>query len=232
MASLIKSGNKYYIQFYNKTKQPKQKQIPTGCTSKSAARKALNKVEAEYVTCQFDPWKKEVQYEPKYTLLLEIIELYIKEKTDTNWGKTTIHSNGKLFQKISREIGDWDLTELTIEPFNWFINNGKKAHSTRVGYKAKISAFLNWTISNNYFKIESSNFLKINRTASTQENTINYFTQEVIETLTTYIRDVVGKDLETGYQTDRFNAMWLVDFINWQRHFLRHNFFDQQPIRW
>ncbi len=217
MASLIKSGNKYYIQFYDKTKQPKQKQIPTGCTSKTAARKVLHKLEAEYVTGEFDPWGREEQAEPEYNLLSEIIELYIQEKSNTTWSKTTIHSNGKLFKKISREIGHWNLTELTVEPFNWFINNGKKAYATRVGYRAKISAFLNWAISNDYVQIKTSIDLKINTTSSTQEQTINYFTKQDIQTLTTYISDVVTKDLESGYQTKKFNSMWLVDFIHWQR---------------
>ncbi len=217
MASLIKSGNKFYIQFYNKTKQPKQKQIPTGCTSKTAARKVLHRVEAEYVTGEFDPWKKVVQSEPLYNLLSEIIELYIEEKSYTSWSKTTIHSNGKLFKKISRIIGHYQLSELTIEPFNEFINADKKAHATRVGYKAKLSGFLNWAISNGYFQIDTPIVLKINSTSSTQENNINYFTKDDIETFTTYISGVVTKDLETGNQTNRFNAMWLVDFIHWQR---------------
>jgi integrase len=217
MASLIKSGNKYYIQFYNKTKQPKQKQFPTGCTSKTAARKVLHKLEAEYVTGHFDPWEKLAPVEPKYRMLSEIIELYIHEKSNTTWSKTTIHSNGKLFEKISRKIGHYQLSELTVDPFNQFINADKKAHATRVGYKAKMSAFLNWAISNSYMQIGMPIELMIKTTSSTQASTINYFTKEDIQILTSYIRGVVSKDLTTGYQTEKFNAMWLVDFIHWQR---------------
>ena len=217
MASLIKSGNKFYIQFYDKTKQPKQKQIPTGCTSKTAARKVLHRVEAEYVIGEFDPWKKKEKSESEYNLLSEVIEYYVEEKSKTSWSRTTIHSNGKLFNKISRRIGQYQLSELTAEPFNQFINAGNKAYATRIGYKAKLAAFLNWTTSNGYTQIERPIVLKINTTSSTQEQAINYFTKEDIHTLTTYISDIVTKDLETGYQTERFNAMWLVDFIHWQR---------------
>ena len=217
MASIIKSGNKYYVQFFDKNKSPKRKQVPTETKSITTARRIAQRLEAEYLLGDFDPWEKEELTDPEYNLLSEIIELYIEEKSYSSWSKTTIHSNGKLFNKISREIGQWNLTELTVEPFNWFINNGKKAYATRVGYKAKISAFLNWAISNDYVQIKGSIALKINSTSSTQENTINYFTKEDIETLTTYISGVVGKDLKTGHQTERFNAMWLVDFIHWQR---------------
>lgn len=217
MASLIKSGKKYYIQFYNKNKQPKRKQIPTETRSLSTARKIAQHLEAEYLLGEFDPWEKKKDVQPDYTFLSEIIELYVEEKSNTCWSKTTIHSNGKLFHKICREIGHYQLSELTITPFNQFINVGNKAHATRIGYKAKLTAFLNWATSNGYIQIERPIVLKINTLSSTQEQTINYFTKQDIQTLTTYISDIVTKDLESGYQTKKFNAMWLVDFIHWQR---------------
>ena len=175
MASIVKSGNKYYVQFYNKNKTPKRKQIPTETRSFSTARKIAKRLEAEYLLGSYDPWVVEVIEYPTYTLLSEILELYIEEKSKTNWSKTTINTNGQLFNKISRNIGHLQLNELTVKPFNQFINAGKKAHATRVGYKAKLTSFLKWATSHGYVQIETPISLTINTASSTQEQSINYF---------------------------------------------------------
>ncbi|MFP8487651.1 tyrosine-type recombinase/integrase [Gracilimonas sp. Q87] len=218
MASLIKSGKKYYIQFCDSKRNPRLKQIPTETSSKTAARKLLRKLEAEYVTGAYDPWKTESKEEQhEFSSLKELIDHYVDEKSKTFWSANTILTNGKLLKKMGRKIGSLPIEKATEYHFNKFINAGDKAYSTRVGYRAKITAFVNWCDEQKYFMSDQVGKLKIFKSNIGQEESINYFTKEDIEKLASYISAKVAKDLTTGRQSNNRNALWLVDFIHWQR---------------
>jgi integrase len=166
----------------------------------------------------YDPWEteeKKEQYE--FIQLNDLVDKYIEVKSKSDWSPNTILTNGKLLKKMGRKIGNLHVKNLSEQNLNKFINTEDKAYSTRVGYKAKITAFVNWCTERKYFESDQVGKLKIYKSNIEQEESINYYTKEDIEKLTTYIRDAVSKDLKKGFQSEKLNAMWLVDFIHWQR---------------
>jgi len=217
MASIVRSGKKYYIQFFDNHKSPNRKQVPTETRSITTARKVAKRLEADYLLGNYDPWHLEKSEPRQIQTLGELITLYVEEKSKTDWNSNTTLTNGKLFGKISREIGHQKLDELTEFPFDELINDHKKAYATRLGYRAKFTAFLNWAFLHDYLQKDKFHVLKLTQTESDQISSINYFTPNDIKILTSYISGKVVEDLEKGFQKKNSNALWLVDFINWQR---------------
>lgn len=219
MASIIKSGNKYYIQFYDKNRQPKRKQVPTESGSISVARKLAKKLEAEYVLGLYDPWSKAELVKPnEEKSVATLLEIYIDEKSRMDWKPNTIYSNSLMLRKFSRVYGHLELGDLQSTHLNEFINAFHLSIATKKGYKAKLTTFIEWGIKHEYFSRSQFSEVKITKTHDFQDDVIKYFTDEDIRILTSYISGKVGKDLKkSGGNNSKSNALWLVDFIHWQR---------------
>jgi integrase len=56
MASLIKRGTKYYLDFYDATRTPKRKRVALRVSTKREAEKLKAKLEYEYAMGESDPW--------------------------------------------------------------------------------------------------------------------------------------------------------------------------------
>lgn len=145
------------------------------------------------MTGLYDPWETEEKKEEyKFIQLNELVDKYIEVKSKSDWSPNTILTNGKLLKMMGRKFENIHVGNLSEQNLNKFINAGDKAYSTRVGYKAKITAFVNWCTERKYFGSDQVGKLKIYKSNTEQEESINYFTKEDIGKLTSYISDKVA----------------------------------------
>lgn len=222
MASLIKQKNWYYLQFYSKRRSPKQKRIALKTRTKGIALTLKRHLEDEFATGAFDPWidgaitieGKELS---KDSTIKEALDQYIKMKTKKDWRPNTARNAKYVLEDFVRRIdNDHPVGGITEKHFNTFLNRSGIKYETKRSHKKKLKTLLIWLDENNLANL-SSKKLHVNNDENEQEESINYFTKEDIKTLTSYISDKVTKDLKKGLQSEKLNAMWLVDFIHWQR---------------
>ena len=222
MASLIKQKNWYYLQFYSSRRSPKKKRIALRTRTKSTATTLKRKLEDEFVTGAFDPWlddRVSIDGEElsKDSTIKEALDKYIKVKSKKDWRPKTAQNAKYVLEDFVRRIGnDHPVKGVTEKHFNVFLNRNDIKYETKRSHKKKLKTFLIWLDENNLAKLTSRK-LHVNNDGNEQEETINYFTKDDIETLTSYISGKVASDIKKGYQNREFNALWLTDFIHWQR---------------
>ena len=222
MASLIKQKSWYYLQFYNSNRRPIRKRIALRTRTKQTAKKLKRKLEDEFAIGAFDPWLDDTvsidgEELSKDSTIKEALEQYIKMKSKKDWRPNTAQNAKYVLEDFVRRIGnDHSVGGMTEMHFNDFLNRTDIKYETKRSHKKKLKTFLIWLDDNNLAKLNSRK-LHVNNDGVEQEESINYFTKEDIETLTTYISDKVTKDLKKGFQSEKKNALWLVDFIHWQR---------------
>ncbi len=222
MASLIKQKNWYYLQFYSSKRTPKKKRIALKTRTKSTALKLQRKIEDEFATDAYDPWLDdrvsiEGEEMSKDSTIKDTLDQYIKLKTKKDWRPNTARNAKYVLEDFIRRVGgDFLVGGITEKHFNTFLNRNDIKYETKRSHKKKLKTFLIWLDDNNLAKLNSKK-LHVNNDGAEQEESINYFTKEDIQTLTSYIRDAVTADMEKGFQKKNRNALWLIDFIDWQR---------------
>ena len=222
MASLIKQKNWYYLQFYSSRRSPKKKRIALKTRTKSTAVTLKRKLEDEFAAGVFDPWLNDTvsiegEVLSKDSTIKEALDQYIKVKSKKDWRPKTAENAKYVLEDFVRRVGnDYPVGGVTEKHFNAFLNRNDIKYETKRSHKKKLKTFLIWLDDNNLAKL-SSGELHVNNDGYEQEETINYFTKEDIETLTSYISGKVASDIKKGYQNRDFNALWLTDFIHWQR---------------
>jgi len=138
-------------------------------------------------------------------------------KSKRDWRPNTAQNATYVLEDFIGRIGhDHPVGGVTEKQFNTFLNRSDIKYETKRSHKKKLKTFLIWLDENNLAKL-SSKKLQVNNDGAEQEESINYFTKEDIETLTSYISGKVAKDLQKGFQSEKRNALWLVNFIHWQR---------------
>jgi len=222
MASLIKQHGLYYLQFYNSNRRPEQKRVPLKTRTKQTAIKLKRKFEDEYATGAYDPWLDDrvtIKGEKlsKDSTIKEALDKYIKIKSKKDWRPKTAQNATYVLEDFVGRVGhDHPVGGATEKHFNTFLNRNDIKYGTKHSHKKKLKTFLIWLNDNNLVNL-SSKKLHVNNDGTEQEESINYFTKQDIETLTGYISDKVAKDLQKGFQSEKRNALWLVNFIHWQR---------------
>lgn len=223
MSSLIKQGSRYYLQFYSVKRSPKRKRIPLKTRTKSTAIKLQRKFEDKYATGEYDPWTHSVNLEEKQGGLLadstinEVFKKYIEVKSANDWRKESAKNTKYVLIDFLRSVNkEYPIGQLTERDFNQYLNNKKIKYETKRSYKKIFKTFLIWVTEHNLVKLNPKKLIIRNDTYEQGEN-INYFTDDDIETLINYISGKVAKDLKKGYQNKKNNALWLIDFIHWQR---------------
>ncbi|MAL18502.1 MAG: hypothetical protein CL670_12460 [Balneola sp.] len=222
MATLLKQKNWYYLQFYNGKRRPQRKRVALKTRTKSVAIKQQRRLEDEYATGDFDPWLDDtVSIEgekfSKDSTLKDALNRYIKIKARKDWRPTTTRNATYVLQDFIKRTGESrPIGSITEKHFNAFLNRSDIKYETKRSHKKKLKTFLIWLDENNLAKLTSKK-LHIDNDGVEQEENINYFTKEDIEKLTCYISGKVAKDLKKGFQSEKLNALWLVDFIHWQR---------------
>lgn len=222
MPSLIKQHNYYYLQFYIKNRRPTRKRVPLKTTTKKTALKLKRELEDQYASGEFDPWRDEDANNGEIAIdkdasLLEVLEIYIDEKSKRDWRPNTAINASYVLKDFVRRVGnDLPASSIRETDFNDFLNRDDIKYETKRSHKKKLKTFLIWL---DRMKVAKLNIRKlyVANDGLEQEETINYYTRNDIAKLTSYISDKVAEDLEKGFQTEKRNALWLVDFIHWQR---------------
>ncbi|MDZ7757214.1 hypothetical protein [Rhodohalobacter sp.] len=143
---------------------------------------------------------------------------FIKIKSQQDWRENTTRNTKYVLEDFIRSIGPQSPVESVTETCfqSHFLNRDDIKYETKLSHKKKLKTFLLWLDENKLARLTSSK-LHIENNSSEQAESINYFTREDIEKLTSYISSKVASDIKKGFQTENFNALWLIDFIHWQR---------------
>lgn len=222
MASLIKQKNWYYAQFYDKNRQPVRKRIALKTQTKRTADKLIRQLEDRYATNDYDPW---TGYDAnkcslpisKNSTLEEVLQFYVTQKSIEDWRSKTTKNTSYVLYAFGRLMGlESNIRSLNYKKVNEFLNNDDLAYATKNSHKTKVLPFAKWCHKNRLVRDDFSK-VKIFNNDREQKETINYLTEQEIEKLKKGIRQKVESDIKKGYQSESRNALWLIDFIDWQR---------------
>ncbi|GEM_PF-2745578 len=221
MATLVKQSGRYYSQFFNHQRKPKRKRVALKTKTKRVAEQLHREFEDKYAQGEFDPWtgyKKE--NEKKIELpnkLGELIDLYITDKSREDWRSQTARNTGYILRAFGKYIGSQkDTRSILPNDFNRYLNQEKFAYETKRSHKSKLMAFARWAKTQQVFNIDYTE-IKIFNSDNEQAENISYLSRVEIEQLKRGIEKIVNKDLKKGSQKKNRNALWLIDFIDWQR---------------
>lgn len=222
MASLFKQKSYYYLQFYSALRKPAKKRVPLRTRTKSTALRLQRKLEDQFVTGEYDPWLNDWTIDEKAQItkdatIHEVKDYFIESKKKKDWRSGTASNTEYVLKSFIRSFNqNFPIAQLTESHFNAFLNQSSIKYETKRSYKKTLKTFLIWLTENGLISLNKKQLL-VNNESHGQEENINYFTKEDIQTLTTYISGKVAEDLEKGYQKKNSNALWLIDFIHWQR---------------
>ena len=221
MATLVKPSGSYYSHFFNQHRSPKRKRVSLKTKTKRIAEQLHRSLEDKYAQGVFDPWtgfeKKEGSKVELPTSLGELIDYYITDKSKEDWRLQTAYNTGYVLRAFGKFIGvKRDIRHLTIDEINTYLNQECFAYETKRSHKSKVMAFIRWAESMRVFSIELKE-IKIFNSDKEQAENIRYLSKVEIDTLKDGIREIVEHDLKRGVQKPSRNALWLVDFIDWQR---------------
>lgn len=222
MASLLKQKNCYYSQFFDRTRSPKRKRIALKTKSRDVAIKLHRKLEDEYSSGEFDPWTGYKKQEQdlgifKHSTIEEALSVYIKVKSREDWRSTTKQTTSYVLKAFAREIGPQkSVQSITPALVNEYLNQDRFAYETKKTHKTKIKPFATWLVRKGILKYDFTE-VKIFNNDGEQDETISYLANEEVKILKKGIREKVTEDMKKGYQSKSRNALWLVDFIDWQR---------------
>ncbi|WP_445665138.1 tyrosine-type recombinase/integrase [Fodinibius sp. AD559] len=222
MATLVRQKKWYYAQFYNSARSPKRKRVPLKTRTKKTADKLIRQLENEYAAGEYDPW---TGYRSNDSLIPvddnstveEALDYYIEKKSREDWRENTTVNTSYILNAFARFVGkDKSVREVTPAQINAFLNRDKYAYETKKSHKKKIDGFANWLTKEQILQYDFSK-IKIYNNDNEQDESISYLSQHEIQNLVKGIREKVHRDMEKGYQHEGRNALWLIDFIHWQR---------------
>jgi len=223
MASLISQRGWYYSQFFNSHRKPKQARVPLKTKSKKVAQKLHRELEDQYALDKFDPWTGfqnhlQDQQITKDSSLRKVLDHYIEVKTREDWRTNTAKNTTYVLNAFARFAGEFNSIQIvTPRLINDFLNQSHLAYETKKSHRTKIKPFALWMKKNNLLSYDFS-LVKIYNNDNEQEETISYLSDSEIETLKNGIKQKVSDDILKGYQKTDLNALWLLDFIDWQRY--------------
>jgi site-specific recombinase XerD len=222
MASLVKQRSWYYLQFYDGKRNPQRKRIALKTRTKKTAEKLRLNLEDKYATGEYDPW---TGFRSVSTGILvnqnstvkEAVTYFIDKKSKEDWRENTIVNTSYVLKAFLRFIGnEKSVRAITPSAINGFLNQDKYAYETKKSHKAKLRGFANWLTKYEVVSYDYSEIKIFNRNEE-QHETVSYLSIQEIKKLKNGIKRKVSSDIKKGYQSKNRNALWLIDFIDWQR---------------
>lgn len=223
MATILKQKNWYYAQFYDKNRTPKQKRVPLKTKTRDTALKLHRKLEDEYAAGEYDPWtgfrkKQQGLGLTRHSTIEEALDIYIEIKSREDWRASTKQTTSYVLYDFARNAGlEKSVQTITPELINDYLNQDRFAYETKKTHKTKIKPFASWLVQKGILKYDFSE-VKIYNNDQEQNETVSYLSAEEVEILQNGIREKVMDDMSKGYQSKERNALWLIDFIDWQRY--------------
>jgi site-specific recombinase XerD len=146
------------------------------------------------------------------------MDFYIKKKGKEDWRTNTKVNTSYVLYDFARFVGE-DKPVQVISPIsiNNYLNRDKFAYETKKSHRSKVKPFARWLKKNKLIKHDLS-LVKIYNNDHEQDETISYLSPKEVETLKAGIKEKVKVDIQKGYQNESRNALWLIDFIDWQRY--------------
>lgn len=223
MASLLKIKYHYYSQFYDTARTPARKRIPLKTKSRKVAERLHRRLEDDHASGEFDPWTgyRSSQQGVGLTVnstIKSALEVYIETKSREDWRSTTTQTTSYVLYAFGRNTGlDKSVQTITPDLINTYLNQDRFAYETKKTHKTKIKPFASWLVRKKILKYDFSE-LKIYNNDKEQDETISYLSADEAYILKKGIREKVTEDMSKGYQKKDRNALWLIDFIDWQRY--------------
>lgn len=222
MATLESREHYYIIIFYSRHRTPRKKSLLFKKSSHTKKRVLEIKAELEYryKSGDYDPWAQELHVENHLQLKLkDVIEEYVEFKSTNDWGdNTSVYSSG-LIRTLGQGLPGLHIDQLKTEHLNAFINRPGLAHATKISYKRVLTTFANYLIEKEYSDSDSIKVKQIKVHASAKPSAgIKYISLEDQRQIEKHIYCKVRQHITKGVQTHEVNALWLIDFIRWQRY--------------
>ena len=223
MASLLRIKNWYYSQFFNSRRNPKRKRVPLKTRTQKTAVKLHREIEDKYASGLYDPWSgfdssPNPEGITKDSTIEEALTFYISVKSREDWRKHTAKNTGYVLWDFARFVGlHYPVSAVTPVAINDFLNRSKYAYETKKTHRTKVVPFANWLHKRQLVRYDFSE-VKIYNNDNEQSETISYLSENEVNILKEGIRKMVKSDLAKGYQKIDRNALWLIDFIDWQRY--------------
>lgn len=222
MSTLIKQSGWYYLQFYNKSRNPVRKRVALKTRTHNTAKKKQRELEDQYSLGNYDPWtgytgiSSSIPIDDNSTVK-QVLEYFIEMKSKEDWRKNTAINASYVLRAFARFVGeDKSIKEATPDQINNFLNRDQYAYETKKSHKIKIYGFANWLKKKDILKYDYSE-IKIFNNDEEQDEKVSYLSSGELKILKDGIKYKVMSDIKKGYQNKDKNSLWLIDFIDWQR---------------
>lgn len=151
MASLFKQRRKYYLQFYDQSRNPKRKRVALKVTRKREAKKLQQQLEAAYREQKFDPWTDDPftlqAKEQAPTTLPDALEAFLRSKKRAGRSENTIRSyRGIVGRLIKRVGGERQLRDIAPADIERYIRDETVARTTQHKRYRHLKAFFRWCV--------------------------------------------------------------------------------------
>lgn len=219
MASLESTKKYYIIVFANRSRSPVKKKLHFRKKeySKGQVKQLKHDLETRYKVGEYDPWVQSVDIEtaPVGINVHAALDEFIHEKAVADWRDSTAYANRVKLYGLRRATAGMVAAELTAGHINKIINREGIKPATRQSERRLLVTFCRWANKRDYTNIDI-NAIKI-QARSNQQARIKYISHQEQRTLEHHIYKTVRHEMAIGHQSYQYNAMWLIDFLRWQR---------------
>ena len=156
MASLIKRGNNYFLQFSDAQRSPKRKQVPLKVSTARDARRLTTRLEALYAEGRYDPWVDDAllllrELEGKRCTealtLTDAIARFISAKRSSGKEATTITTYGHILNLLAQRAGtSMQLQQIPTTLLFAYCHDRSVKKATRRSRYRHVRAFLRWCV--------------------------------------------------------------------------------------
>lgn len=149
MASLIKSGGRYYLQFYNSNRQPNRKKVPLKTGKKRPAQSKRRELEDAYVEGRFDPWQDDpFSYDlpdVEHLRISEALERFIDDKRELGRAEKTISHYEWVVERFKDFVGsDVYLRDVSTRQLSTHVYDPSVGASTQSNLYRHLRSFFRW----------------------------------------------------------------------------------------
>lgn len=165
MASLVKQKERWYAQFYDRTRQPQRKQIPLKTKTKRVARQLLRRLEDAYALGEWDPWIKieeEPEAKPALSKLGEAIVAFLEAKAHLS--PQTVRNYAERLSLFERYLGEAAyLNSISAKDIRGFLNSTNTNAVSRKNYVRHLRVFFRWLIAENAIPADPTEKVRLER---------------------------------------------------------------------